>query len=196
MVGIGFLASVIGVGVVTAADHLDAPATKADHAADITDFYAWHKDDGKIVVVLNYAGLTEVGQPGLYDSSVVYGVHIDNNGDNTPDENVWIRFGQNSMGEWGVQFTGLPGVAEPVVGAVGETIDAGLGTRAYAGLRDDPFFFDLQGLTDTLMTGTLSFDNTRDTFAMTNVNSIIFEMSTDAAAGGSNTVKLWSSTRK
>jgi hypothetical protein len=196
VVGIGLLASVFGVGVVTAADHVDAPATKADHAADITDFYAWHKDDGKIVVIVNYAGLLEVGQPGVYDSSVVYGIHIDNNGDNEADEDVWVRFGQNGMGEWGVQFSGLPGVADPVVGPVNTVIDAGLGNRAWAGLRDDPFFFDLDGFLATLMSGTLMFDSTNDSFAMTNVNAIIVELSTDASAGGSDNIQLWATTRK
>ena len=196
VVAAGLLASVFGVGVVTAADHVDAPMAQADQAADITDFYAWHKDDGKIVAIVNYAGLLEVGQSGVYDPSVVYGIHIDNNGDNEADENIWVRFGQNSQGDWGVQFSGLPGIADPAVGPVNTVFDAGLGTRAYAGLRDDPFFFDLDGFLATLMTGTLSFDSMNDSFAMTNVNAIIIEISTDAAAGGSNNIQMWATTRK
>jgi hypothetical protein len=191
---IGLLASVIGVGVVTAADHVDAPGVMGNPAADITDFYAWHKDDGKIVAIITFAGLTEVGQPGTYDASTLYGIHIDNNADNVAEENVWIRFGQNGSGDWGVQVEGL--AADPVVGPVGTIIDGPLGLRVFAGLRDDPFFFDLQGYLATLDTGTLSFDKDNDSFAMTNVTAIVVEISTDAAAGGSDTIQMWATTRQ
>ncbi len=191
-VGIGLLASTIGIGVVTAADHVEAPGTMGNPAADITDFYAWHKDDGKIVAVIAFAGLTEVGQPATYDDSVLYGIHIDNNGDNAADENIWVRFGKNGADEWGVKVEGL--AADPVIGPVGTTIDGPLGLRVYAGLRDDPFFFDLQGYLATLDTAKLSFDSTRDSFAQTNVTAIIVEISTDAAAGGSDNIAMWAST--
>ncbi|MEZ4385888.1 MAG: DUF4331 family protein [Nannocystaceae bacterium] len=190
----GLLASVIGVGVVTAADHVDAPGVEGNPAADITDFYAWHKDDGKIVAIISFAGLTEVGQPATYDASTVYGIHIDNNGDNEPDENVWIRFGQNSGGDWGVQVEGL--AADPVVGPVETVIDAPLGLRVFAGLRDDPFFFDLQGYLETLDTATIAFDSSRDSFAMTNVTAIVVELSTDAVSGGSDNIQMWATTRQ
>lgn len=180
---------------VSAADHLDAPKTKAFAAADITDVYAWHTDDGKVVVVLNFAGFGEAGVPATYDSTVLYGVHVDSDGDNEADHDVWVRFGQNGAGEWGVQFVGVPGSEAAVVGPVGTVIDGQLGQRMYAGLRDDPFFFDLDGFQATTMTGTLSFDSTNDSFAQTNVTSIVFEMATDAVLDGGTTFTLWASTR-
>ena len=88
---------------VTAADHAEAPETMMKHAADITDFYAWHKDDGKIVAIITYASFIEAGGPPEYDSGLVYGVHIDNDGDNEPDHDIWIRFGQNTAEAWGVE---------------------------------------------------------------------------------------------
>jgi hypothetical protein len=126
---------------------------------------------------------------------VLYGLHIDNDGDNAADQDVWVRFGQDPEGNWGVQVTDLPGGDPVVVGAVDTVIDAGLGLRVWAGLRDDPFFFDLDGFGKTLMTGTLSFDPMRDTFAKTNVGSIIVEMSTDAVQGQGTSFRLWASTR-
>lgn len=199
----GFVAAGIAVAaavpllstIVSAADHLDAPKTKANLLADITDVYAWHTDDGKVVAVLNVAGFTEAGQPPQLDSTVLYGIHIDNNGDNEADIDTWIRFGQNGAGDWGVQVTDLPGGDPVVVGPVGQTVEAGLGLRVWAGSRDDPFFFDLDGFQKTLMTGDLSFDATNDTFAKTNVTSIIVEMSTDAVVAGNETFQLWASTR-
>jgi len=184
------------VGIVTAADHVDAPATTADAAADITDVYAWHTDQGTLVAVIDFAGLLEVGQPAVYDGKVVYGLHVDNDGDNVADQDVWVRFGENGAGEWGVQVSGLPGNATPVVGPVEQVIDAGLGQKVFAGLRDDPFFFDLQGYKETLMTGTLSFDSTRDSFAKLNVSAIVLEISLDGIAGGSQELQVWATTRR
>lgn len=181
--------------VVSAADHLDAPKTQANQAADITDLYAWHTDQGKVVVAVNFAGLGEAGAEPKYNSTIVYGVHIDNDGDNKADIDTWVRFGQNSQGEWGVQVTDLPGGDPVITGPVGTTIDTKLGLRVYAGLRDDPFFFDLDGFQKTLMTGTVSFNKDNDTFAKTNVSSIILEMSTDAVKGAGNSFTVWASTR-
>lgn len=181
---------------VFAADHAEAPGTMADLAADITDVYAWHTDQGTLVAVIDFAGLLEVGQPAVYDGKVVYGLHVDNDGDNVADQDVWVRFGENGAGEWGVQVSGLPGNATPVVGPVEQVIDAGLGQKVFAGLRDDPFFFDLQGYKETLMTGTLSFDSTRDSFAKLNVSAIVLEISLDGIAGGSQELQVWATTRR
>lgn len=163
-------------------------------AVDITDFYAWHKDDGKIVAIIGFAGLAEAGMPATYDDSVLYGIHIDNTGDGVANEDVWIRFGKNAADEWGVKVMGL--AADPVIGPVGTTIDAPLGLRVYAGSRDDPFFFDLEGFTETLMTATLAFDSTRDTFAQTNVTAIVVEISIDAVAAGNDNISMWATTRQ
>lgn len=180
---------------VNAADHLDAPKTKGNLAADITDVYAWHTGEGKIVAVLNFAGFNESGQPAKFDANVLYTIHVDNNNDNESDFDTLIRFGQDEGGNWGVQVTDLPGGAAVIEGPVGGTITTDLGLRVWAGLRDDPFFFDLAGFNKTLMTGDLSFDAMSDTFAKTNVTSIIVEMSTDAVVANGNKLRLWASTR-
>jgi hypothetical protein len=176
-----------------AADHADSPATTEDAPADLTDVYAWH-DGSTLVVGFGFAGLAEAGMPAVYDSGVLYTVHIDNDGDNLSDHDIYVRFGQDARGEWGVQVENLPGIADPVIGPVETTIDAGLGLRVFAGLRDDPFFFDLDGFRETLMTGMLSFDNTRDTFAARNITAVVLEASIDALAGGADSVAVWVST--
>lgn len=180
--------------IVSAADHLDAPKTMANLAADITDVYAWHTGEGKIVAVLNFAGLNEAGLPARFSEDVLYTIHVDKNGDFSSDFDTLVRFGKDAEGNWGVQVSGLPGADPVVTGPVGTTIEAGLGLRVWAGLRDDPFFFDLDGFKKTLMSGTLSFDATHDTFAKTNVTSIIVEMSTDAVASA-GPIRLWATTR-
>ena len=90
-----------------AADHAEAPTAAADAAADLADIYAWHTDDRTLVVGITFAGLGLAGDPAMYDEDVLYGVHIDNDGDNLPDYDVWARFGQDELGEWGLQVENL-----------------------------------------------------------------------------------------
>jgi hypothetical protein len=181
--------------IVSAADHLDAPKTQTKQAADITDVYVWHTDDAKVVAVVNFSGLIESGVEPKFDSKVVYGIHIDNDADGVADHDVWFRFGQNGAGDWGIQAVGIPGGTPTVSGPLNTSIDAGLGLRLWAGLRDDPFFFDLDGFKATLSSSTISFNKDNDTFAGTNVTSIVVEMSTDAVVGAGSTFQLWASTR-
>ncbi len=44
--------------------------------------------------------------------------------------------------------------------------------RVYAGLRDDPFFFDSQGLRESRTMGVIRFDNTRSFFAAKNITVV------------------------
>ncbi len=94
---------------VSASDHQDAPKATANPPADLSDLSAWHTDDGKIVVVLGFAGGAKGGEGPKFDPKVVYGLHLDNNEDNEVDIDVWIRFGQNAEGKWGVRVENLPG---------------------------------------------------------------------------------------
>jgi len=185
----------IAVLIAFAADHSEAPGTQADNAADIADFYAWHEGN-KLVAIMTYGGLqaTSAEQTATYDENVLYTVHIDSNGDQAADKNVNVRFGKNGAGDWGVQVENLPGATGTVSGAVNGTIDAGNGLSVYTGLRDDPFFFDLEGFNQTLATGTLAFDGTRDSVAGLNVSSIVLEMDLAAASNGSDTLAVWAST--
>jgi len=176
-----------------AADHADAPATLADHPADITTLHAWH-DDAKITVVLGFAGLAEAGVEADYDAGVLYTIHVDNDGDQIANYEVLVRFGQSPAGEWGVRVEHLPGIADPIVGPVETVIEAGLGLRVFAGLRDDPFFLDRDGFGQMLDDGTLAFDSTRDSFATTNVTAIALEMSRDALMGPKGQLAIWATT--
>jgi hypothetical protein len=177
---------------VHAADHNEAPGTMADNAADLADFYMWHNDEGKLVVAMTFAGLAEAGAPPVYDLVALYGFHIDNDEDHVSDIDIWCRFGTNTaMDEWGVQCLNVPGAAGPVEGAVESPIDAGGGIMLFAGGREDPFFFDLDGSQATTMSGMLEFDMTNDTFAGLNVTAIVIEMDAAMAAGEGTTLQAW-----
>lgn len=197
----------VGDHGVFAADHAEAPGTMIDSPGDIADLYVWNTPADTIVAVLTFAGFNEPGNPPVYDADVLYGIHIDNNGDNTADIDIWARFGQNQEGDWGLQVVNLPGADATVdaaicgdapghCGPVSTVIDTGAGTRIYAGGHDDPFFFDREGFIETLDTGDLSFDPTRDTFAELNVTAIVVEMDAVAAAGGADDIQVWATTAR
>jgi hypothetical protein len=192
----GALVLATGASIALAADHNEATGTKADSIADIDDIYAWSDGAGKDIVVLTFAGpgADPVVPPDTYDADVLYTVSIDNDGDAVSDIDVLIRFGQDSSGNWGVQFENVPGSTGPVSGAVQTELTLGTGLSGEAGVFDDPFFFDFTGLTDTLATATVSFDSTRDAFSGKNVNAIIFQMDEVTALGGGTTMSIWATT--
>ena len=196
--GVGLLA-VGKLDAVHAADHLDpSPRVGAPigNSADIADIYAWNTDTstlaGNLVVALTFAGpLNSAEFTG--DPDVLYTIHIDNNDAAfDPNASIYVRFGQDSEGVWGVQFTGIPGTTGPVEGQVGSIIDLG-GASVYAGVREDPFFFDLQGFLETVQTGTLNFNPDRDFFAGGNVSAIVVELPVRALPGD-GPYRVWATT--
>ncbi len=198
LVALGLIATVAGVA--PAADHREYTTATNDPAADIDDVYAWHNTTfGTFTAVITFAGgaapdVAKRTSP-IYDKDVLYTLHVDTTGDDTPERNIYIRFGQNNVGDWGLQVQNMPGTTAAVVGKVNETVTVAGNPKlkVRAGLFDDPFFFDLEGFRSTLQSGTLSFSNTRDSFAEQNVMAIVLEC--DLAAMNTGTkLKVWAST--
>ena len=188
-----------------AADHADAPSSTRDPSTDITDVFIF-REGGRLVGAICFGGTpapnTRVDGPtGRFDPDALFLYNIDLTGDAEPEHQIAIRFGRNAAGETGVQFENVPGMAgTPIVGPVERVIAAPNGLRAYAGLRDDPFFFDFQGFVATIGSfnstdkprGTLFFDASRDSFARRNLTALVFEM--DGAAvvpQNGNLVRVW-----
>ena len=198
----------------TAADHLDAPGLTppgGNTALDITDLYTFRSAAGKTVLVLNVNGLTKKGEQALFASgapgvaktkSVAYWVRVDNNGDAVADVDFQVRFGKaNTKGVQ--QLTVLRNGKAVVRGkssAFGTTtINRSGGYAAYAGMRDDPFFFDLQGFLNILSTkkgeSFLGCTGPRaDQFAGTNVSSIVLELPASAVTAGNSMIGVWAAT--
>ncbi|MDP3277794.1 MAG: DUF4331 family protein [Deltaproteobacteria bacterium] len=190
-----------------AADHLDPPgrtnpaAGGMDRNADIADVFAWHRGTGatqSVVMALAYAGpnAPTATQAIPCDRGVLYTIHVDNTGDGASDRRFDVRFGRDSAMNCFARWEGLPGTTGPVVTRVERTNDLGGGVRTYVGLRDDAFFFDLQGFNTTLMTGTLSFVNDRDFFAGQNTAAIVIEVPATAINNGQNTIRVWATTAR
>ncbi len=203
--GIVIARAVAALGVVTllalgaqAADHRESSLTIGDPAADLADVYAWHDDVQRtLVAAITFDGIKTPtpGQEGTFDPDVLYTLNLDNDGDNVADLQIHTRFVVLPAGQTFVVVQGIPGLPMPVIGPVERVVRRDK-ARVFAGLRDDPFFFDLEGFRQTLMTGTLSFVGTRDTFAGKNATAIVFEMNLDAALQGGTNVNLWATTAR
>jgi len=188
------------------ADHLDAPgltspAGRAD--ADITDIYAFRgADPSRTALVLNTGPATGAVD---YGSDVAYTLNVDRNGDARPDlAYVWTFSPGNGTGSgqgWTLtRYTGGNATtwAHGVMLGTGHT---GGSTRikgdgeVFAGLRSDPFFFDLTAfLNDVLGVSTnrhLCDANTNDFFAPLNVHSIVLEVPNDALG---DHIGVWATT--
>lgn len=199
----------LGAPATPAADHAEAPTATADPAADIADVFLF-RAAGKLVAVVTFSGApaprTRVdGATGRYDRDVLYTFHIDRDRDAVEDVRIHARFGQDTLGQWGVELENVPGAgARYLFGPVEQVVTAPNGLRFYAGLRDDPFFFDAQGFNATLASfgddsapdGQVLITSTRDSFADRNVTVVIFEMDLAAATAGSPEIYFWGTTAR
>lgn len=188
-----------------AADHLDPPArtdpaadSTPDRAADIADIYAFHNDD-TVTIILTFAGPQATTLPAVYDPDVEYSINI-SNADPRTTANIPIkfRFGQDMTAngdQFGVKVSGLPGVTGDLIGPV-ETDLTKDGVTVRAGLFDDPFFFDSQGLRETRSTGSIRFSNTRDFFAGQNITAVVIDIPRSRIANGANVIDIWSDTAR
>ncbi len=197
----GVLAVILPGQFLTAADHLDPPTltdplsdTTPDRAADLADVYAWHTATS-VVLVITFAGPQATTLAANYDRDVLYTLNISNAPPRTtPDIPILVRFGPGTTpGQFGIKVSGLPGVTGDLIGPV-ETDLVKDGVKVRAGLFDDPFFFDVQGLRETRATGTLSFMRTRDGFGAQNITGVVIEIPRDRIANGNNLIDIWATT--
>jgi hypothetical protein len=181
-----------------AADHLDPPTRadplvdpKPDAPADLADVYAFF-DNQNVVFAVTFGGPAATNLPAAYDRDVLYTLHVSNDGDPATTEfPVRIRFGFDGT-KPGVMVTGLPGNVT-VQGPV-ETDLQQNGIIVRAGLFDDPFFFDSQGLRESRQTGTIRFNNQRSFFDGKNITAVIIQMPRSLIQNGNNKVHVWSQT--
>lgn len=186
------LAIALATAISHAADHQEAPAATALPAADVGDYYAWHAGD-QLNLVLTFGPFAAAGTPASYDSNILYGFHFDTTAtaDGVSDVDIYARFAQDASGNWGIQVSGAD--ASPIEGAV-ETVLSSGSASVWTGLADDPFFFDLTGFTETLSTGALSFDPSRDAVAGLNITAIAIQLPLSTVAGSVTALQTWSTT--
>ena len=155
----------IGVaGVVLASDHMDTPEVELNPRMDINDVYAFPAANGtssdRITLVMTTSSPI-VGQNASFDPALLYQLKVDNTGDAKEDLVFQITFDEGTgasqryrvVGPVAPSTSGTPasgGVVNMLVsgsaisGTVGSTAGSATGVQAFAGLRTDPFFIDLE----------------------------------------------------
>lgn len=195
--------------IVIAADHIDAPAV-AGGTSDITDYYAFQAENPEnIVLVANVQGLLGPDQTAdaAFDEDVLIEFNIDNNGDAVEDYVIQAIRKNKKMyvvGPFKPSQTGLVSTVNANAGkdanfvkiteygskaSIATTKD---GMSIFAGPRDDPFFFDFARYSQIIAGDATGFDpeTASDTFAGTNVLSVVIELPKDML-GGSGTLNTW-----
>ncbi len=157
----GAVALSIGLGGASAlaADHLDSKAAVADPAADITDVYAWTEGQN-LLFVLNVAPLATADSK--FSNAVQYALHLESSakfGDPGKEATIIATFDDlQKISLWISDETGVidyvTGDASPTTGLKSESEKF----RVFAGLRADPFYFNLDGFKDAVGTVTASLN--------------------------------------
>ncbi len=221
------MARVFGVLVVVAAlafgipggtaDHRDAPGVNEDPRADINDIYAFvNPNDGNVVLAMTVNPFQIGGAPGIaFGQDVLYEFKVDNTGDNVEDLVVQTTFGPVLSSSTPQTFS-VRGPAKPrtagtassllltetpsITGdANGSVVTAsGNVVKAFAGVRDDPFFFDLIfgfRLLGISPGGPLSRAPGIDFFAGINCSIIAVEIPPNVLKGSAgNVLRIWATT--
>lgn len=151
------------------ADHLDAPLVKSDGRIDINDVYVFQgADPSSTVLSFDVNPAAGVLSPTTFRSDAIYTIRVDTNGDLTADIAYRFTFTAPAAGDAqvltvtraeGADAAGYTGGAVVATGATNTNLPVTTGGWAFAGLVDDPFFFDLVSFNEfkaELLEGNLS----------------------------------------
>ena len=204
------------------ADHLDAPALGHVSNGSDVELLSVHGDrDINDVYVFDKAYRTRtvfamttnpaVNVPSIdgdvdFGTNVRYVINIDRTGDAVQDLAFVWRFGAPDGGPGGPQaytvtrYAGANArtLARGVQVGWGSTGGTGIGTardgaKVFAGVRGDPFFFDLLGFLGTVLhVGDTDLGEGGDPFAGLNTNAVVIEVPNDSI-GGTN-IGVWGTT--
>lgn len=148
-------------GPAESADHRDAPATVADPASDINDVFTF-LDGSRFVMVMTVSPFAAAGAK--FSTATQYVFHTSSGskfGTTTANEDFICTFdASQKVSCWAGSDDYVTGDASkadtPLASSSGKV-------KVFAGMRSDPFFFNLQGFKDTVKTvegaaGSLMFD--------------------------------------
>lgn len=143
-----------------AADHGDAPIASNNQSTDIADLYAFldPNDNAQLVLAMTQRGFIAAGENanfGIFDQFLQYRFELELTGDAQPDQFINITFTpvQASGGPQTATielpgrriFTALTTRSSTAAVAPAQVVtpDPATGVSFFAGLVDDPFFFDI-----------------------------------------------------
>ena len=214
LLGAAIVASAVTMVAATApslsfgADHADAPGTLQSPSnrpdADINDVYAFQGSSSNTVLAMTTNPAVGVLSPSTYAPNIKYVLNVDRFGTNHANLAYVLRFSaKDSDGTQGFRLYKYKGRhAESLTdgkklgtGRTGQatTID---GIKVFAGLRSDPFFFDLDAFKHVVLganNGRTAFcdSGTVDFFQNFNTNAIVLELATNRLT---KNIGVWGST--
>lgn len=184
---------------VSAADHSEAPIADENRVEDIADVYAFldPSDNTKMVLEVTLLGFvvpSENVNQGSFDSRAIYSIELEETGDAKVDRTIDVTFSPRTAptaaqtatvtlpnGRSFTAPTTVPTLADAAPAPV-VTTDATSGVSFFAGLTDDPFFFDIVGFNRfvaSIKAGSpdvTQLNRGRDSFAGYNVLTIALDV--------------------
>ena len=198
-----------------AADHGDAPLTAHDLGADLNDVYMFRdpNDNSRLILIMTVHGFIVPGEAsnfGIFDPAIRYRFELETTGDARPDGDIDVRFSPRvAVGGVpqpqtatislpnGVTFT-APSTNSSNTADVAPTpvitTNSQTGVMFFAGLTDDPFFFDIPAFgrfNASIRAGAPNpgvFSRGRDTFAGYDTMAIALSIPISFIRGPGNTI--------
>ena len=209
---LAFMLQLASVPSMEAADHGDAPLASVDQGSDIADVFAFldPNDNTKVILAFDTHGFivpAENANLGFFDSTITYRFQIENTGDAKGDGNIDVTFSKQTDRAMpqtatikllsGATFTAPTTISSATATTAPSptiTTDANSGVSFFAGLTDDPFFFDIpaelqyrKSRVDGSPNPTF-FNRKRDSFAGYNVEMIVLSVPATLLRGSAGDV--------
>lgn len=211
-----FFNILVPLASVQAADHAESTSVAGDPGADIADVFAYldPADNTKVILCMDVEGFivpSEALNLSFYGPEIMYRFEIENTGDSIGDLNFDITFSpqtSRSMPQMAtISLPSPPGartrrfeapttvqtfnsVANPFV----VTTNQASGVSFFAGLTDDPFYFDIVGtnrFVGSVLNGTPDptlLQRSRDSFAGYNIHMIALKVPASLLRGPAGSV--------
>lgn len=205
---------------VKAADHAESTSVATDPGADLGDTFAFldPNDNSKVVLAMTFEGFivpSEMLNLGFFAPDILYRFEIENNGDAIPDQFIDVTFSpqtaRNVPQTASVTMSRRKGIrfppffarfnaptTVPNLTAAGPpfvaTTDPISGISFFAGLTDDPFYFDIVAFGRFISSVTAGspdptrLQRSRDSFAGYNIHTIALEIPAYMLRGSADNV--------
>lgn len=202
---------------VKAADHAESTSVSGDPGADLADVFAFldPTDNSKVVLAMTFEGFvvpSEILNIGFFSPEILYRFEIENTGDAVPDRFIDVTFtpqtsrsapqtanisitSKKGPKAFPTKITGLTTVQTqaPTGNPFVVTNDPTSGISFFAGMTDDPFYFDIVGFNRYIATLTAGspdptlLQRSRDSFAGYNIHTIAIEVPASTLRGTNTT---------
>ena len=147
-------------GLAIGSDHQDTPEVELNPRTDMTDVYAFPgSSPGRIVLVMNSRAFLTPGATAAdasFDPDLLYQFKVDNDGDAREDRVIQVTFTGSGADQQvevrgpvappvqGAMMNQIADVSPAVTGAINTPFGSSSDLQVFAGVRDDPFFLDLE----------------------------------------------------